>query len=211
MTRRIRAVTFGPQDDIERWQKVLRDSRIPERYWDTSAASITDRALTTWLRAVAEDMPCWLLAGQGFYLHGPWESGKTSLAAIIAMAALSRCERVLWLGVRDVPSAIFAETPEWVEVNKQLRQCDLLVIDDLGAQTFNMRGPAGGACESVVRFIHDRRRSLIVTSNWSWRVFHEKYQTEAPALVNIVDRTTTPVEVVNPQWENARKKNGLGL
>ena len=176
--RRVREWCIGPEaDDASDWREALSRSRIPEGYWGGTPAAIKDPELRGWLERTLESAPQWLGQGVGFYLHGPLNSGKSSIAAILAMDAVRRCERVLWLPVRDVPAVRFGEQPQ---VAAALQRADVLVLDDLGAERFRLESAAGSALEEVARIVYDRGRSLITTSNISWEDFPGQYSDIEP-------------------------------
>lgn len=187
-------------DDRGEWRDALSAARIPERYWTATPEAIKTPALTVRVRALLKELPVWLSEGRGHYLHGPLGTGKSSIAAILAMDALCRCERVTWLAVRDVPGTRFRETEELRRLDDRLRTTDLLVLDDLGAERFRLASAAGTALEEVVRMIYDRKRSLVISSNVGWQAFLRDYGREAEPLMSVVSRIVLPFEVVNDQW-----------
>jgi DNA replication protein DnaC len=187
-----------------KWPGVLRDAEIPERYWTAGLAAITADELRKFGESVTLD-PKWLREGFGYYLHGPLCSGKSSFAAILAQDALMRCERVLWLAVRDVPTAMFREGDRGKALSDKLHTADVVVMDDLGAERFRLSSAAGTALEEVIRIVYDRNRSLLVTSNVSWGDFGNVYGSENPPLVSVLQRIVCPVEVKNTQWPRAAR------
>jgi DNA replication protein DnaC len=198
MSRRLREPSRNP-DDLPR---LYREAHIPERYWRAAPCNINDQALRTRVeRVLPHD---WLGSGLGFFIHGPYNSGKSSIAAIFAMDAVQRFERVTWLPVRDVPRTIFRENDFAKAVDDRRRTSDVVVLDDLGSERFRLATAAGSALEEVARTAYDRNRSLIVTSNRSWRQFCEEYGREAEAFVSVVSRIVSPFEVVNKQWPDSR-------
>jgi hypothetical protein len=48
--------------------------------------------------------------------------------------------------------------------------------------------------------VYDRGRSLIVTSNLSWRQTEEQYGAEQAPFVSVLKRMIDPVIVENRQW-----------
>ncbi len=196
--RRIRDYAENLKDPGE-WEDWLRRCRIPSGYWHCSPSQISKREVREFVEGGIANIKSWLGNGMGFYLHGPFNSGKSALAAILAMDAARRAERVLWLSVRDLASVRFRETPEFAAVNDALYHCDLLVVDDLGAERFRLTGAAGAALEEAIRIPYDRSRSVIVTSNISWGDFPVHYA-EIDGFVSVLKRRIYPFAVVNDQW-----------
>ena len=201
--RKVRNRMFSAEN-VDRWQQKLLDARIPERYWTATLEAVVEIELRVNIVQWIETLPRWLGEGEGLYLHGPLESGKSAVAALLCMDAIQRCERVLWVASREVPSIIFREQNAERELYERLNACDLLVVDDLGAESYRITGPAGHAYESLFRIIYDRQRSVIVTSNLSWTQFRDIYSPPAQPLVSVIERVTKPHAIVNDQWRLAR-------
>lgn len=203
MMRDIYGLVFNPSDDPTAWIKMLREAYIPERYWRATVDLIQPdgQDVLTWLNAASASMPKWLGEGQGFYLHGELNTGKSSAAAILAMDAIRRAQKVMWLSVRDVPYTRFREDDRAKAMNARLHAADLLVLDDLGAESFRLSGAAGTALEETFRIMYERDRSVIVTSNVAWSAFGGIY---GEVMTSVVQRLMLPVEIKNPQWRVRR-------
>jgi len=195
MTRKIREHARDPHDDPRRWDRLLDEANIPSRYRRAQLDLV--RGETKWLRGALETPDAWLGRGYGYFIHGPNNTGKSSTAAILAMDAIKRCERVIWLPVRDVPGVRFREGERNVALHERLYQSDLLVLDDIGAETYRREGAGGGALEAVIRILYDRDRSVLYTSNAGWAQFHGAYA-GVPSLVSVVARQTWPVAMAEP-------------
>ena len=191
----------GPDgDDPDAWHRALKEARVPPRYWGATIEAIRAEKVSVWARQALREAPNWLAEGQGWYLQGNLNAGKSSLAAILLMDALKRCDRCLWLSVRDVARVRFHEGAEAIAMDDQLRACDVLVLDDLGSERFKLTSAAGGALEETVRILYDRQRTLIVTANMSWRQLGLQYGAEAEPVVSVMRRIVTPVPIDNDQW-----------
>lgn len=197
MPRRIRDRI--PEEPGE-WREALIRARIPARYQRATAESIKPRHLCQWVMGVCSD-PVWLAEGRGFILVGPLETGKSSIAALLAMEALMRAEGVLWLAAREIPGVMFRDGPENTELRDQLEDADLLVIDDLGAEGFRVDRAGGAALEAAIRVLYDHDRSVIVTSNLGIPRLRAEYP---EPLVSVLERITSAVVVENDQWRQER-------
>jgi len=205
MTRRVRDRVITPEDDG--WARGLAAAHLPDRYKDSAIEVITLPSLRTWLTQATETAADWMAEGFGYYLHGPFNGGKSSAAAILLMEAVRRCERALWLPVRTVPGVRFREGPRNAALDDYLQECDFLVLDDLGSEKFRLDSAGGAALESTVRIMYDRRRTVVMTANVSWRTFPAAYA-DAGALVSCLSRVVSPVEIVNDQWPSAPRSHG---
>lgn len=198
--RRVRDHRRNPDDDPSRWHEALRRAHLPERYWSASPDKIESPELRAWVERQLAEAPNWLAGGQGWYLMGDLNAGKSSIAAIFLMDAIRRCDRCLWLSVRDVPTARFREGERGEALAEALNGCDVLVLDDLGSERFRLSSAAGAALEETARILYDRGRNLIVTSNLSWRQLGEHYNDEAGPFVSVLRRLVTPFHVRSDQW-----------
>lgn len=199
--RVIRDRVRSPESDPAGWREALDDANLPEGYRSASVAAIAPGE-RLWIAAALESFPSLLGKGHGYYIHGNLNAGKSSLAAILLMDAVQRCERALWLPVRDVPMARFREGARGAWLDDRLARCDLLVLDDLGAERFRLSSAAGPALEEAVRIPYDRGRSIIITSNMPWETFisTSPYATDMPPLVSVIRRRVYPVAIRNTQW-----------
>jgi len=136
----------------------------------------------------------WLGEGYGFLFGGPYRSGKSSLAAVFALDAIRRCEKVLWVTAREIPTIMFREDEEGYDL---LHRADLLVLDDLGSEAYRILGAAGAALEGAVRNIYDRERSILVTTNLSPGQLKDTYP---ESLTSVLERMTAAKPVENDQW-----------
>jgi hypothetical protein len=196
-TRRIRDRIRGPQDDLARWYRLLKDANVPELVRDATIDQV--RGNTGWLSHALDHPEVWLGRGFGYYIQGQLCTGKSSVAGLLIMDAISRCEVCTWLPVRDVPGVRFMETDRLKALHERLYRSDLLVLDDIGSETFKLSGPAGGALEAVVRIIYDRNRSVVYTSNMLWQAF---IQTYPASLVSVVRRRSW-LATMTEQWPEA--------
>ena len=202
MTRRVRSPGFEPDNDPAAWRLALGEANVPDRYWSATVDAIGDLALRAWVRTIADQADAWLASGAGFYLHGPLNSGKSSIAAILAMEAIRRYETVLWLPVRDVLTARFREGARGQALDERFARADLLILDDLGSERFRLSTAGGSALEEAIRIPYDRRRSVVITSNISWRDFELTYA-EIPSFISVVRRCVHPCAIINTQWPEA--------
>jgi DNA replication protein DnaC len=202
MARRIRDRVINPDEEPSGWRLALEEAGIPAKHWGAAVETIREGSVRNWLAGALSNAATWLSDGVGFYLHGPLNSGKSGSAAVLAMDALRRCERVLWLPVRDVPLVRFREGERGKLLDDRLQRADLLVLDDLGAERFRLSSAAGPALEETLRIVYDRDRSVIITSNIAWDEFisTSPYAREAEPLVSVIRRRCYPVPIINDQW-----------
>jgi DNA replication protein DnaC len=202
MARRVRDRTFDPGDDPSRWRLALQAANLPERYWTADPLRVPDPAVRTWLLSTLENAATWMANGTGLYVNGPLNTGKSSVGAICLMEAVRRCERGMWLPVREVPSCKFRETPESAALYDRTRAADFLVLDDLGAEAFKRSNAAGAALEEIVRHFYDRKRPIVFTSNVAWSELAARYGGDTDPLVSVIRRMVVPMPLYTPWPEN---------
>ena len=174
--------------------RALERARIPKRFWSADHSAV--KGDNTWIQQALDNPDGWAGKGYGFFLNGPFNTGKSAAAAILARDFVMRCRVVVWVAVRDVPAIRFHEG-EMAEVDALLRRADLLVLDDLGSERFRLTSAAGAALEEVVRIMYESQRPTIITSNKGWDQFQATY---SPAFVSLVKRVSIPIALIDP-WD----------
>ena len=197
--RRMRDRTRGPDQDPIRWAEVLREANLPERYWTARSDALRPGDLRQWVEHAEAHPEEWLytMPGRGWLLLGELNSGKSSLAAILLMEALRRCETGLWLAAREVPGVMFRDGERAAALHDRLQVADLLVVDDLGSEGYRADRPGGAALEGAIRTLYDRGRPIIVTGNLNVPTIQTTYPA---AIVSVLTRVCSVVEVENDQW-----------
>ena len=205
--RRVRDYVIDPEDPerLDEWREVLIKSRIPEKFWTCTAKAITAPDVRTFVEEAIENAKTWLGRGTGFYLHGGFNSGKTGVMCILGMDACRRGDCVTYLALRDLAGVRFRETKEFELVNDRLYRTDVLLLDDLGSERFRLLSAAGAAMEETVRIVSEKARSVIATSNISWKRFPDHYA-EVEAFVSTLKRCVHPFAVINDQWPDTLEK-----
>jgi DNA replication protein DnaC len=152
--------------------RLLADARIPRRYQHCDFSNYTayNEQLTRALQhatRLAESFP---VTDKGLFFQGPPGVGKTHLAvAVLRQVIMTRGARGLFYDTRDLLRVIRStydpvnRTAE-MDVLRPVIECDLLVLDDLGAEktsewveeTLNL----------IVNARYSERRTTVFTSNY---------------------------------------------
>lgn len=191
MARRIRDRVFKPNDDPGAWAEAMGRSNIPVRYHRATFEGVASNQTRDWARAQCDDI-AWRQEGKGFVLVGPFGKGKSSVAGLLAVDSVMRCEKVLWLASAEVPGVMFREGDRNAALHERLQIADLLVIDDLGSESYSMERAGGSALERCIRTIYDANRSIVLTSNLSPARIKDEYPA---ALVSVLERVTEMVVI----------------
>ncbi len=152
--------------------RLLAEARIPRRYQHCSLDSFTayNELLTRALahaRKLADGFP---VADRGIFLLGPPGVGKTHLAvAVLRQLIITRGAHGLFYDTRDLLRVIRStydpvNRTQEMDVLRPVIACDLLVLDDLGAEktsewveeTLNL----------IVNSRYSDRRTTVFTSNY---------------------------------------------
>lgn len=195
--RRIRDRRFTPKDDPGRWAEMLGRANVPARYARARISAIQVEPIRRWVEDVTEHPEKWLAIGGGFLLVGHLRSGKSSLAGILATDAMQRGEVVTWLASSEVPGVMFRDGQRQQELFDRLHETDLLILDDLGRESYRVDRPGGAALEGCVRAIYDRDRSIIVTSNLGDARLVANYP---DTFISVLRRMTNLRVIENAQW-----------
>lgn len=186
--------------DAQEWHALLRRSRIPRRYYGCKPELVKGEKGRKWVESAIAHPEKWAGKGWGYYVHGPFNCGKSAAAACLALDMLRRCHAVEWMTVRDVPGIVFRDTPEQADRYSRLPHLDLLVLDDLGSHRFNLTSAAGTALEDVVRIMFDNNRPVVYTGNVEWDKLSTMFG-QVPAFVSVVERTSIPM-MLNTPWDD---------
>jgi DNA replication protein DnaC len=197
--RRIRARSpeRDPALDPGRWCKLLTDANVPELVRDATLEMV--RGDKAWLQGALTQPEEWLGRGFGYYIQGQLCTGKSSAAGLLIMEAVRRCEVCTWVPVRDVPGVRFMENDRLKALHERLYRSDLLVLDDIGSESYRLAGAGGAALEAVVRIMYDRNRTVVYTSNLAWQTFANTYPA---SLVSVIRRRSWPVTMTE-RWPEA--------
>jgi DNA replication protein DnaC len=152
--------------------RLLNDARIPRRYQHCDLQNFTayNELLTRTLhhaRKLAEGFP---VVEKGLFLLGPPGVGKTHLAvAVLRQVITTRGAHGLFYDTRDLLRVIRStydpiNRTQEMDVLRPVIECDLLVLDDLGAEktsewveeTLNL----------IVNARYSDRRTTLFTSNY---------------------------------------------
>jgi len=183
----------------------LHAAGVPERYWLVSLSQMQESESQKKLVGYLQTVHAQIEKGQGLFIYGGFETGKTSAAVAIIKEVLRRGGSSYLMRSRHLLRAIYdnEETPDGLElIRHRMQKVDLLVLDDLGAEGFDSKKGGGAELEGVFRDRYDRSLPIIVTSNYSPDKLKPVY---TEAIVNIIRRTVAVVKMDSKQWIGGEK------
>lgn len=130
----------------------------------TFAASAYNRAQTDACARYAADFRRMLEAGRGLVLYGNCGVGKSYLAACIANDLLARGYDVRWTSISRVAREFLSASPEDKgDRLDALADCDLLVLDDYGAE--RRSDYVDEIAYTVINARSETRLPVVITTN----------------------------------------------
>ena len=161
-------------------EEVLAWANIGRAYWDVSLDRIGDhldykRVIRHYVRHMHDQFEPY---GTGLFLHGPFGSGKTSLACYVLRYCLARGGRSFFIRaqdlIRSVESFNTIYVREGVPIEEMAKKVTMLAIDDV-----DLLDPKLKHVETIMRWRDDNDLTTIVTSNLA---ANEKKSTQERSL-----------------------------
>lgn len=149
--------------------------------------------------------------GAGIYFEGTCGTGKTHLAAAIALSLLGKgvpviCKTSIDL-LGDMKQAFDENSrSNTAEILRAYKQADLLVIDDLGKEQ-----PTEWSIQTLYNILNDRyedMRPTIITTNYSQRDLIGRYSLggDSSTATAIISRLRECSKVITMAWEDQREQ-----
>lgn len=146
----------------------------------------------------AADLKANLKAGRGLILKGPVGTGKTSLAIATMRRAMDLKFTCFFIPMVSLLDTIFTmrDTEEKYRFEQRIRNTNLLVLDDLGAEYDQQWVLA--KVDSIVTERYNRLRSTIITTNLGHNDLMNRYNKR------ILDRLDSTCRVINFDGKSLR-------
>lgn len=144
----------------------LKQASIPDRYFSFNRQTVTQEPKQAWIviNRYLDTIEERLLEGRGLLLHGPFGTGKTTCAAVIAQEAVDKGYSVTFLGVDYLISELKGMTHEQAGAYRQeLLKKDLLILD--GLETDKESKWLLDELGSIISSRYDNKRVMIITTN----------------------------------------------
>ena len=201
-------VTRGTVSDG--WTLVWEDNFDQKHSFDTATWSRIDRGTSDWNRHMSHHDACYAMRKGNLVLRGFVGRGKTHLSAAIANACIERGLTVVYRRTDDLLDLIRVskfergqDSDETIRTFDLLRNCDLLILDDFGAEA-----RTEFAIDELTRLIEDRNlrnKSWVLNTNLEYGDIEKLYD---PRLMDRIDEKATVFRLEMPESfrrEEARK------
>jgi DNA replication protein DnaC len=177
----------------------LRQAGIPDRYFGFNRETVEQEPRKAWVTVnrYLDTLEDRISKGEGLLLHGPFGTGKTTGAVVVAQEAIDRGYSVRFLGVDYLISELRGLSAEQAAAyRKELLDKDLLVLDGLeddadGRWLLDEIG-------AIIARRYDNKKPMIITTN------SDPSQLKKGALpqryVERILHACHPVPVVGKNW-----------
>ena len=193
----------------EKYKKNIRNFKTPEVLLDASISKIykTDKNRFKVINWLLDFLDNYNGNNKGLFLHGNFGCGKTYLISAIFNELSKKGYKtsiIFWPEfVRDMFSYDFKESMEYV------KNVDLLLIDDLGAENLTAYNRDEILCP-ILQYRMDNKLSTFITSNFNIRELNEHLskskdgieEIKAGRIISRIDQLTEDIEMIS---KNLRK------
>lgn len=184
--------------------EVLKWANIGSAYWNVSLDRIPEnlrykKAIRHYIRRMHDEFEP---QGTGLFLHGPFGSGKTSLACLVLMCCLAKGGRSFFIRATELIRAAGAFKPHYVREGvptmKMAYGVNMLAIDDV-----ELDDPKMMKCiEGVMRERDDNDRPTIITANLKPKPPQQRQDDQLRAdnwLQSVAAQRLISIRIVGPE------------
>lgn len=175
---------------------------VGEAYWGATLSMLpADKAYTRFLLAWIEDISDHVAEGRGLLVFGHFGSGKTCVTVCLMKQVIAREGTAVKVAAVDLVKYSIEDPPfdrdyTWMD---RIREVDLLVIDDLGAE--HQSEYAKATVEKIIRGRLEAMRSTVISTNLDPKMLAGVL---GEATVNAMKETIYPVEIAGVDWRSLK-------
>ncbi|MBP2637767.1 MAG: replication protein DnaC [Firmicutes bacterium] len=193
------ACDYAKEQAIKEFEKNLEVCGVFERYRNCNFDNIEECGIPDIhkenfrvAKEYAKQLEKHMKDGTGLILRGPCGTLKTSIAVAILQELIATNRRGFFVGMPSLLDTIFTltkkNTEEWVNFENKLRNTQLLVIDDLGAEYQN--GWVLNKVDAIVSERYNRCRATIITTNMTSEQMKSTY------AERVIDRLRSTCDIL---------------
>lgn len=143
--------------------------------------------------------------GLGLIIKGPVGTGKTTAAIAIMKEAIKRKKSPYFISMISLLDKLmsFRDQEERYEFEQRIKNCPLLVLDDLGGEYIGKNKDDSWMLKRIMSIIaerHQRSKSIIITTNLPIKELAERYDQRA------IDRIRSTNQIITLLGESLRKE-----
>ncbi len=186
----------------------LHEAKFPEvKTLDTFDFAAADGVNATQIHTLARGE--WITAPANLILAGPIGTGKTHLAIALGVEATKQKRRVLFVRAADLVRQLLEarDTRELGRLQRRLRTCEVLIVDELGFVPFDR--PGG---ELLFNLISERyeRRATVVTTNLAFAEWVTVFGGDEKLTTALLDRLAHHATVITTKGKSYRMRKRRG-
>ncbi len=143
--------------------------------------------------------------GLGLIIKGPVGTGKTTAAIAIMKEAVKYKKSPYFISMISLLDKLmsFRDQEERYEFEQRIKNCPLLVLDDLGGEYIGKNKDDSWMLKRIMSIIaerHQRSKSIIITTNLPIKELAERYDQRA------IDRIRSTNQIITLLGESLRKE-----
>lgn len=143
--------------------------------------------------------------GLGLIIKGPVGTGKTTAAIAIMKEAIKHKKSPYFISMISLLDKLmsFRGQEERYEFEQRIKNCPLLVLDDLGGEYIGKNKDDSWMLKRIMSIIaerHQRSKSIIITTNLPIKELAERYDQRA------IDRIRSTNQIITLLGESLRKE-----
>lgn len=143
--------------------------------------------------------------GLGLIIKGPVGTGKTTAAIAIMKEAIKHKKSPYFISMISLLDKLmsFRDQEERYEFEQRIKNCPLLVLDDLGGEYIGKNKDDSWMLKRIMSIIaerHQRSKSIIITTNLPIKELAERYDQRA------IDRIRSTNQIITLLGESLRKE-----
>lgn len=143
---------------------------VMKRYANVTIDTLPDTTETAYVRKYAKNILQNIERGTGMILMGPVGTGKTTAAIAVMREAIDIGMKPLFIPMVSLLDTILSmqNAEERMKFENRVRNCPLLVLDDLGGEYIGADGKLSWAVnkiDAIVTERYNRMKPIIITTN----------------------------------------------
>lgn len=153
-------------------------ANIPFRYWHSTVQKASTEACV-FLKKFLPGLDNHINSGFGLWIQGTYETGKSSLAAIIAKEVIRHGGVVTFIPMIRLMEYLTRDTcvaGQTETILERVARSNLVILDDVGAENYSSNVNGAACLEGLLRQLYDNLTSTIFTTNLTAATVKHQYK-----------------------------------